>query len=295
MSDFDDPAGTIRLNPVELHYDRFAEREWERLDRHRMEFAVTCRVLDEHLPPPPGRILDVGGGPGRYALHLTQLGYRVTLIDLSQRSLDLALEKATAAGIYLPSPLRGDATALPDRLEGAAEDFSGIFDAVLLMGPLYHLLAEAERLAAVREAYRALRPGGLIFASFITRFAPLRDVAIHSPRWIVDHPNRYRQMLNEGRNPAREDSAFPDSYFAHPDEIVPLMDAGGFRHLLLQGCEGILAGHEETVNAADDELWPAWVDLNYRLGREPSLWGAADHLLYVGAKPVPPPDETAGI
>ena len=93
MSDFDDPAGTIRLNPVELHYDRFAEREWERLDRHRMEFAVTCRVLDEQLPPPPGRILDVGGGPGRYALYLTQLGYRVTLIDLSQRSLDLALEK----------------------------------------------------------------------------------------------------------------------------------------------------------------------------------------------------------
>ncbi len=294
MSDPDDSASTIRLNPVELHYDRFAEREWERLERHRMEFAVTGRVLAEHLPPPPGRILDVGGGPGRYALHLTQLGYRVTLIDLSQRCLDLALEKATAAGIYLPPPIRGDATALPDRQEGAAEDYSGVIDAVLLMGPLYHLLAEGERLAAIHEAYRVLRPGGLLFATFITRFAPLRDVALKSPRWIVDHPDRYQQLLTEGQNPAREDSAFPDSYFAHPDEIIPLMSAGGFHHVLIQGCEGILAGHEETVNTVEDDVWEAWVDLNYRLGREPALWGAADHLLYVGSKPVPPPHDPSG-
>lgn len=293
MSDSDDAASTIRLNPVELHYDRFAEREWERLERHRTEFAVTCLVLAEFLPSPQGRILDVGGGPGRYALHLTRLGYQVTLVDLSQQCLDLALEKATAAGVYLPPPVRGDATALPDRLEGAAEEYSGVFDGVLLMGPLYHLLAQADRLAAIREAYRVLRPGGLIFASFITRFAPLRDVAIHSPRWIVDNPDRFRQLLDEGQNPARNDSAFPDSYFAHPDEIMPLMSAGGFQPHLLQGCEGILAGHEETVNELEDELFQAWVDLNYRAGREPSLRGAADHLLYVGAKPVPPPLDPA--
>jgi SAM-dependent methyltransferase len=292
MSDPDDSASTIRLNPVELHYDRFAEREWERLERHRTEFAVTCRVLAEFLPSPPGRILDVGGGPGRYALHLTRLGYHVTLVDLSQACLDLALDKATAAGVYLPPPIRGDATALPDRLEGAAEDYSGLFDAVLLMGPLYHLMAHADRLAAVREAYRVLRPGGFVFASFITRFAPLRDVAIHSPRWIVDNPRRFQRLIDEGVNPARDDSTFPDSYFAHPDEIIPLMSEGGFLPHLIQGCEGILAGHEETVNALEDELFEAWVDLNVRAGREPTLRGAADHLLYVGAKPVPPPRES---
>jgi len=274
------------MNAVEAHYDSDPAREWERLERHRTEFAVTARVLAEHLPPPPAQILDVGSGPGRYALHLTRLGYRVVLLDLSRKSLDLALEMATREGIYLPPPVQGDATALP-------EDYAGQFDAVLLMGPLYHLLDAADRLAAVREAYRVLRPGGLVFAAFITRFAPLRDVAIHSPQWIIDNPERFRQLLEEGLNPAYESSGFPDSYFARPEEIAPLMAAGGFQMLDLLGLEGIIAGHEETVNALEGEAWAAWLALNYRLGREPALYAAADHLLYVGARPatlVAPPD-----
>ena len=131
------------MNAVAAHYDNDPEREWERLARHRTEFAVTTRVLAEHLPSPPGQILDVGSGPGRYALHLTRQGYRVVLLDLSPRSLDLALEMATREGIYLPPPVQGDATALP-------EDYTEQFDAVLLLGPLYHLLELADRLAAVR-------------------------------------------------------------------------------------------------------------------------------------------------
>ena len=279
------------MNPVEVHYDRNAEREWERLDRHRMEFSITCRVLDEFLPSPPGRVLDVGGGPGRYTIYLTQIGYRVSLLDISQRSLDLALEKSVAAGIYLPPPIRGDAVSLPDRAPNAPEDFSGLFDAVLLMGPLYHLLRDEDRLAAVREAFRVLRPGGLIFAAFLTRYAPLRDVAIHSPGWIHNHPERYRQLIEQGINPAHETSTFPDSYFAHPDEIEPAMALGGFHMEALQGCEGILAGHEEVVNEIEGEVWNDWVELNYRAGREPTLRGASDHLLYVGSKPTSQPYE----
>lgn len=265
------------MNPVEDHYDRNAEREWQRLERHRTEYAVTCRILREHLPDPPGRILDVGGGPGRYAIHLTERGYRVVLLDLSRASLDLALEKATARGIYLPPPVQGDATALP-------AEYSEQFDAVLLMGPLYHLLTAEARLAAVREAHRVLRPGGYLFASFITRFAPLRDLAAHSPAWILQHPERYRQLLDEGVNPAYESSAFPDSYFVHPDDVAPLLAEGGFTPLAIHAVEGIVAGHEETVNALEGELWDAWVALNYRLSREPSLFGAADHLLFVGVR-----------
>lgn len=272
------------MNAVEAHYDRYAEREWERLDRHRTEFAVTCRVLAEFLPPPPGRVLDAGGGPGRYAIHLTRLGYHVTLLDLSRQCLDLAVLKATQEGIYLPTPVYGNATELP-------ADYDGLFDAVLLMGPLYHLLPRADRLQAVREAHRVTRPGGLVFASFITRYAPLRDVAVHSPQWIVDHPDRYDQLLRDGLNPAHEDSTFPDSYFAHPSEIAPLMSEGGFDLTGIQGCEGLLAGHEDAVNSIDGELWEAWVELNYRVGREPYLWGASDHLLAIGSKPVQPPDE----
>lgn len=279
------------MNPVEAHYDRNAEREWERLDRHRTEFAVTCRVLAEFMPPPPGRVLDIGGGPGRYALLLTRLGYRVTLLDISKRSLDLALEKATGLGIYLPPPIHGDATSLPDASLGLAKNFTDLYDVVLLMGPLYHLLTLEERTAAVREAWRVLRPGGIIFAAFITRFAPLRDIAIHSPVWIRDHPDRYLVLIESGLNPANDTSTFPDSYFAHPEEIVPFMASCDFEFLALQGCEGLIAGHEEAVNSLEGALWDSWVDLNYTMGREPTLRGASDHLLYAGYKPPTPLNE----
>ena len=271
------------MNPVEAYYERNAAREWERLERHRTEFAVTCRALDDFLPPPPGRILDVGGGPRRYAIHLTKLGYHITLLDLSQKNLDLALEKSIGEGIYLPPPVRGDALDLPKTLDG--EETDNWFDAVLLMGPLYHLLRAEDRLKAIHEARRVLRPGGLIFAAFLTRFAPLRDLAVHSPAWILEHPDRFGQLLDQGLNRAHESSTFPDSYFIHPDDIVPFMALGGFRAIALLSCEGLVAGHEAAVNDLTGELWSAWVNLNYRLSQEPALRGAADHLLFVGSKP----------
>lgn len=79
---------------VAVHYDAHPEHEWERLQRHRTEFAVTLRALDTYLPPPPATILDIGGGPGRYAIELARLGYEVTLLDLSQANLALAKDKA---------------------------------------------------------------------------------------------------------------------------------------------------------------------------------------------------------
>jgi ubiquinone/menaquinone biosynthesis C-methylase UbiE len=82
-------------------YDSMSEREWARLDRHRTEFYVTLRTLCEHLPPPPARVLDCGGGPGRYAVELARWGYDVTLFDLSSGNLTLAQKKAAEAGVTL--------------------------------------------------------------------------------------------------------------------------------------------------------------------------------------------------
>ena len=86
---------------VRSYYDASPEREWERLERHRIEFAISLRTLLEHLPPAPARILDIGGGPGRYALALAQLGYHVTLLDLSQSNLAFARQKSAQQSITL--------------------------------------------------------------------------------------------------------------------------------------------------------------------------------------------------
>ena len=263
---------------IEHYYDEEAHLEWHRLERHRTEFAVTMRTLTEYLPAAPQAVLDVGGGPGRYALALSSLGYQVTLLDLSQGNLTLARQKAQERHISLAQYVHGNALNLsafpPQR-----------FDAVLLFGPLYHLLTESERWQAVREAWRVLRPDGFIFAAFITRYAAFRDLAKNSPRTLLEKRAEWEDFVRTGIYHAGQGVGFTDAYFAHPAEIGPLMEGAGFETLDLLGCEGVVAANEEQINRLTDAAWQAWVDLNYRLSKEPSLRGAADHLLYVGRKP----------
>jgi hypothetical protein len=63
------------------------------------------------------------------------------------------------------------------------------------------------------------------------------------------------------------------------------MEANGFATQDMIGCEGVVSMIEERVNALDDAAWKEWVELNYRLGKDPSLLGASEHLVYVGTKP----------
>ena len=267
----------IRMSYVEHFYDENAEHEWERLERHRTEFAVTMRALEDHLPEPPAKVLDVGGGPGRYAIALAQRRYAVTLFDLSQGCLNLAKRKSKEAGVELAGYEHGTATDLSRFKDGS-------FDAVLLMGPLYHLLEERERRQAIREARRVLKPGGPIFAAFITRYAPIRWAAKYEPKWILENRDLLEQLLTSGALPAGPEGGFTDAYFSHPAEIRPLMENEGFETVDLIACEGVVSMIEERINELSGELWEAWVELNYRLGRDPSLHGGAEHLLYIGRK-----------
>ena len=85
-----------------VHYEHGLERDrlatWARL-----EYARTLELLGRFLPPPPARVLDVGGGPGRYAVALIERGYDVALID----PVELHVSQAREAGV--PHAVLGDA------------------------------------------------------------------------------------------------------------------------------------------------------------------------------------------
>ncbi len=263
------------MSQVEAYYNADPQLEWERHQRHRTEFAVTLRALREYLPPAPARVADIGGGPGYYAVELAHQGYHVTLLDLSAANIALGRQKAAEAGVTLAASLTGNAL----HLDGFADRS---YDAVLLLGPLYHLLSEEDRRQAVREALRILRPGGLLFAAFITRFAPVRDDAVRLAM-LDDHKELFRELWASGINPPGTD--FTEAYFAHPAEVVPFMESCGMETRLVVGVEGVAAGHEARINQLSGSAFDNWTEINYLLGQEPSLWGASDHLLYIGAGP----------
>jgi S-adenosylmethionine-dependent methyltransferase len=88
------------LEIVKKFYDETVDYEWERLKRHKVEFELTKRYLNRYMKP-GDKVLDLGGGPGRYSLYLAELGCDVTLADLSEKNVKFALNKAKELGLQL--------------------------------------------------------------------------------------------------------------------------------------------------------------------------------------------------
>ena len=136
-------------------------------------------------------------------------GYHVTLVDLVHANLALARRMAAAVGGVHLECLHGNALDL-------SQFASARYNAVLLLGPLYHLLTLEERTRAVREAVRVLRPGGILGAAFLNRYFPIMAWAKTRPELLRTHGARVEELLATGVLVLGPESDFTDSYFAHP-------------------------------------------------------------------------------
>ncbi len=263
---------------IAAHYSHDPERDrletWARLERLR-----TQELLDRFLPSPPAVVYDVGGARGAYALPLARAGYEVHLIDSWAPHVDAAAaasETQTAAA--LSSVAVGDARALP------FEDHSA--DAVLLLGPLYHLVDRDQRALALSEAHRVLRPGGVLLAAVISRFAStfggLRSGEITDPTFAGIVEGDVRTGVHRNPEPESHPEWFTDAYFHRPDELYDELDAAGFGGTEVLAIEG--AG---AFGIADDQLDdPARREAALRAIRRveavPELLGATAHIMGVG-------------
>jgi ubiquinone/menaquinone biosynthesis C-methylase UbiE len=244
----------------------------------RLEWARTWELLERFLPEPPATILDVGGGPGAYAVPLALAGHAVHLVDAMPLHVRQGRDAAAVAGTTLASVEVGDAREL------AFPDASA--DAVLLLGPLYHLLEVADRHAALTEAWRVLRPGGVLIAVAISRFASFFE-GVHAG-WAGDHPEIVESGLHTGthRNPDAMAHRFTTAHFARPEELVAEVGEAGFAVEALVAVEGPASLVDDPDGWLDDPRRRAWLLRQLRrVESEPSLLGASSHLLAVGRRP----------
>ena len=216
---------------VVAHYEREVD-EGRRLAAGlgELELIRTQEIVRRHLPPGSLRLLDVGGGTGVHARWLAADGHTVHVVDPVPRHV-AQLESLAATEPLLSAEL-GDARAL------SAAD--GTFDAALLLGPLYHLTAAHDRVTALREACRAVRPGGLVFAAAISRFASLFDGLARGFLFDVEFREVVDRDLAEGqhRNPGHRPHWFTTAFFHHPDDLRAEADAAGLDVEDLVGVEG---------------------------------------------------------
>ena len=264
------------ISDIAAMYDRSVETEHSRLDRHQLEYDVTWRYLTRYLPP-AGSILEIGAATGRYTLALCRRGYSVTAVDLSAALLEecrrrLAAERLDSQARFVVADAR-DLHAVAD---------TG-FDAVLLMGPLYHLVVEEDRREALRQATDRLRNGGLVVSAFLSRLDILGDMMKRMPEWI-EHREQGGTLLKRGRRPDDLPRGGFRGYFARVSEIRPLHEELGIQTLVLAGVEPAISADDESYNKLQAPQRDLWLDLLFDVSSDETTVGASRHLLYVGRK-----------
>jgi SAM-dependent methyltransferase len=261
------------------HYERRTV-EADRLTRGEglLELSRTQEIVRRHLPAGRLQILDVGGGPGVHAAWLADLGHTVRVVDLTPRHVAEA-QRLAESGRQVSAEV-GDATAL------RAGDRSA--DVVLLLGPLYHLIERADRVQALREAGRVVRPGGPVFVAAISRFASLLDGLARGFLFDPDFRAMVERDLAEGqhRNPDGRPHWFTTAYFHHPEELRAEADDAGLHVVEVLGVEGFAGWLPQLFDQWDDPKVREGVEFAARaVEAEPSLLGASTHLLMVARRP----------
>jgi len=197
--------------------------EAHRLDSEyfKLEGIRTKEIIERYLTKGKLEVLDVGGGAGFYSFWLQGKGHQVTLLDLTPRNIELAQMHSEASGVKLKATKVGDAVNLP-----FPDDQ---FDAVLLLGPLYHLTERHERVKAIAEAKRVLKPGGILLAAVISRYASVFD---GFQRDLVFDNQFFKLMTDDiyagvHRNETNKLDYFTTAYFHTPAEIQSeVIDSG---------------------------------------------------------------------
>jgi ubiquinone/menaquinone biosynthesis C-methylase UbiE len=246
----------------------------------RLELARTQEILRRFLPPPPAVVADVGGGPGVYACWLATLGYEVHLHD----PVPLHVAQAEEASKARPTHPLASCTVADARALGRPDAST---DAVLLLGPLYHLTDRTDRLAALREARRVLRPGGTLVAAAISRFASaldgLRAGYLDDPAFAA----LVGRDLADGqhRNPTGHPAYFTTAFFHHPAELRQEVEDAGLTPAQVLAVEGP-AWLLQNFDAHWDDLGrrERLLEVVRRVEADASLLGASAHLLAVARK-----------
>lgn len=232
-------------------------------EANRLEWERTCELLLRWLPPAPARVLDLGGGPGRQAAWIQQQGYPVKLIDL----VPLHVQAAQARGVEAQV---GDARHVPECDESV--------DAVVLLGPLYHLPVAADRAQVLREVWRVLVQGGVVVAAAMSRWA---RVLVKAAEGQLDDPGWHQHtlaMMRHGRAAQGDDRWDLCTYRHDPEEFTAELEAGGFRGVQVVGVQGPIGAWARRDPALHDHA------MELARAAESAMAGCSIHMLGYGVK-----------
>ncbi len=270
------------INKIINYYGGFDE--WGRLDTPdgQMTLERTIDLFERYLQP-NSRILDLACGPGRFAIELASRGHRIAMGDLSPRLLEIAREKIEEAGVA-------------DNIE-SIDEYNAVdlgiypddgFDAVLAMGPFYHLGSEAERHRVAGEMARVLKPNGLVFVDFIPRLGGVKwliERFASDPEQVTAETFAETYRTGVFRNASQR--GFQEGYYAESDEIRQMLESVGFSSQEIVSLRSIASMHEQAlaiVREKSPELYATVIAVMDETARDPRVIAMSGNAIYVGQK-----------
>lgn len=244
-----------------------------------VERLRTQAIIRRYAPKPPAVVYDIGGGAGVYAFPLAEQGYKVHLVDLTPLHIEQAKTRMKEKGVHLEECTVGDARKV------ATADLCA--DVVLLFGPLYHLQDSNDRLKTLREAYRILKPGGLLCAAAISRFASFLYLGSNNLLHDTYIGPIIEQDIKTGKhnNPKADPRFFTIGYYHLPGDLEQEVKEGGFKNVKVMSIEGpsiLFASLKETVD--DKQALASLLHFLELIETDKNIMGATSHLMAVGKK-----------
>ena len=255
------------LNQFYTGYDE----EGRLLTRYgRVEFETTMRYIRRYLPE-NARIIEIGAGTGRYSHTLAREGHTVDAVELVQHNIDQFIA-GTAEGerVTIRQGSACDLSAFPD----------DTYDVTLLLGPMYHLFTEAEKFAALSEAIRVTKPGGVIFVAYC-----MADPSILQFGFMKGNAP---QLIEKGLlDPVTfKASSTPAELFElhRTEDIAALRSHFAVTPLHLIAADGYANHMRETLAAMDDELFALYLQYHFATCERPDMLGLSHHTLDIFRK-----------
>ncbi len=253
----------MALSNIEKHYNKHPE-DLRLLRRHGIvEFETTMHHLHRFLRP-GFHLLDIGAGTGRYTSALMAEGYQVKAVELVRRNIEVFLKREPTADV-----VQGDARHMPFLPDASA-------DVTLLLGPLYHLIGDEEKLKALMEAKRITKPGGLIFVAYL-----MNEYSILSYCFDEDRIGGLmeRGAVDEDYHIQADADELYD--YVRLEDIDRLNDKAGLKRVTIFSPDGPSDYMRTRLNQMSDETFARFIDYQKSVSERPDLMGAGSHVVDV--------------
>ncbi len=261
-------------NNVVNTYENYSEENRFNGNSTKIEFNNTIRILKEHITGKL-KILDCAAGTGAYAFHLAELGHSVTATDITPRHIKIINDE------LVRKPFKMDTAVLDATNMEIFPDNS--FDVVLNMGAFYHIIDEEKRRSCLKECLRVLKPGGLLCATYISRFFIFQYVALSNTKFIDNELSS--QLLTTGISRHGEENCFwTDTYYASPEEMESLFTKHNLEIVDHFAQDGLTPYFESKINNFTDVEFATWCENHYKICREPTQLGSSNHIMIIGRK-----------